>query len=154
MVLDIGGQDSKIILLGKNGRVIDFMMNDKCAAGTGRFLELMTQVLDIQIEDYGTLVNQSREFIELSNTCAIFAESELISLIAQGKKKEDLARAVCRSVVKRILTLAGKMIITRPLVLLGAWLKPGNHHYIKEELAFSPLILPILLLPLPLGLLT
>lgn len=152
MVLDIGGQDSKIILLGKNGRVIDFMMNDKCAAGTGRFLELMTQVLDIQIEDYGTFVNQSREFIELSNTCAIFAESELVSLIAQGKKKEDLARAVCRSVVKRILTLAGKMNITRPLVFTGGVAKnQGIITILKEELAFSPLIPPDPLITAALG---
>ena len=143
MVLDIGGQDSKIILLNKNGRVIDFMMNDKCAAGTGRFLELMAQVLNIQLEDYGTLVNQSKEFIELSHTCAIFAESELISLIAQGKKKEDLARAVCQSVVKRVLNLAGKMNITYPLVFTGGVAKnQGIITILKEELSFSPLIPP------------
>jgi len=151
-VLDIGGQDSKIILLDKNGRVIDFMMNDKCAAGTGRFLELMTQVLNIQLEDYGTLVNQSKEFIELSNTCAIFAESELVSLIAQGKKKEDLARAVCHSVVKRVLTLAGKMNITYPLVFTGGVAKnQGIITILKEELSSSPLIPPDPLITAALG---
>lgn len=152
MVLDIGGQDSKIILLGKNGRVIDFMMNDKCAAGTGRFLELMTQVLSIQLEDYGPLVTQSRELIELSNTCAIFAESELVSLIAQGKKKEDLARAVCHSVVKRVLTLAGKISITRPLVFTGGVAKnQGIITILKRELSFAPLVPPNPLITAALG---
>lgn len=151
-ILDIGGQDSKIILLGKNGKVIDFMMNDKCAAGTGRFLELMTQVLDIEIEDYGNMVDQSSEFIELSNTCAIFAETELVSLIAQGKKKEDLARAVCHSVVKRVLTLAGKMSITQPFIFTGGVAKnQGIITILKRELSFSPLIPPDPLITAALG---
>jgi predicted CoA-substrate-specific enzyme activase len=152
MILDIGGQDSKIILLGKKGKVIDFMMNDKCAAGTGRFLELMTHVLDIHLDDYGRFVNQSQESIELSNTCAIFAESELVSLIAQGKKREDLARAICRSVVKRVLAMAEKIGITHPLVFTGGVAQnEGVISILKHELNFSPIIPPDPLITAALG---
>ena len=152
MVLDIGGQDSKIILLGKHGKVIDFIMNDKCAAGTGRFLELMAHVLNINLDDYGELVNQSLESIELSNTCAIFAESELVSLIAQGKSRNELAQAVCHSVVKRVLAMAEKIGITRPLVFTGGVAKnQGVVAIIKQKLSFSPLIPPDPLITAALG---
>ncbi len=118
-VIDIGGQDSKVIRLGEGGRVLDFVMNDKCAAGTGRFLELMAHVLEIPLEGYGTLFAQAKERITLSHTCAVFAESELVGYIAQGKRKEDLVRAVAEAVVERVVALGERIGIVPPLVVTG-----------------------------------
>ena len=118
-VIDIGGQDSKVILLGPEGKVLDFIMNDKCAAGTGRFLEMMAGVLEIALEDYGTLFNLATEEVSLSSTCAVFAESELISLMAGGKRRESLARAVCFSVAERTVSLIERVGGQPPFVFTG-----------------------------------
>lgn len=118
-VIDIGGQDSKVIRLGEGGRVLDFVMNDKCAAGTGRFLELMAQVLEINLEDYGALFEKAQERIILSHTCAVFAESEIVGYIAQGKRKEDLVRAVAFAVAERVARLGERIGIVPPLVVTG-----------------------------------
>lgn len=118
-VIDIGGQDSKVILLGPEGKVLDFIMNDKCAAGTGRFLEMMAGVLEIKLEDYGLLFDLATEEINLSSTCAVFAESELISLMACGKEHESLSRAVCFSVAERTVSLIERVGGQPPFVFTG-----------------------------------
>lgn len=135
-VIDIGGQDSKVILLvPRTGKVLDFAMNDKCAAGTGRFLELMAQVLEIDLEEYGRLVEEGKEEIILSSTCAVFAESELVGLIAQGKQKADLAAAVCRAVAQRVLRMAERIGIATPLVVTGGVAQNrGVIHFLEKEI--------------------
>ncbi|MDH4136765.1 MAG: acyl-CoA dehydratase activase, partial [Anaerolineae bacterium] len=86
-VIDIGGQDSKVIRVG-NGRVLDFVMNDKCAAGTGRFLEVMAKALEIELEEMGERSLQARHPVTISSTCTVFAESEVVSRIAEGRSTE------------------------------------------------------------------
>lgn len=118
-VIDIGGQDSKIILLAENGKVIDFVMNDKCAAGTGRFLEVTANILEITVEDLGEKSDLSKEDIDINSTCVVFAESEIIGLIAAGKRPADIVNSVHRSIAKRIKNLMSQMNWQNPVIFTG-----------------------------------
>lgn len=101
-VIDLGGQDSKVISLGEKGEVVDFVMNDRCAAGTGRFLETMAAVLGVGLEEMGELSLKSKAPFQISSICTVFAESEVISLIAQGRSKEDIVAGIHASIAERI----------------------------------------------------
>jgi len=101
-VIDIGGQDSKVIHMSKEGKVLDFTMNDKCAAGTGRFLEVMAATFQMPIDAFGDLCLKAGQEIAISSVCTVFAESEVISLIAQSKPREEIIRGLHRAVVNRI----------------------------------------------------
>ncbi|MCL1874962.1 MAG: acyl-CoA dehydratase activase [Synergistaceae bacterium] len=105
-LIDIGGQDIKILRLNERGKVESFVMNDKCAAGTGRFLEVMARVMNVRIEDLGALSMQSTEEVSISNTCTVFAESEVISKLSTGVKLPDLVAGILASVAKRVASLA------------------------------------------------
>ncbi len=141
-VIDLGGQDSKVILVDpRTGRVLDFLMNDKCAAGTGRFLELMARVLEIELEDYGKLITQGKEDLVLANTCAVFAESEVVGLIAQGKERADIARAVCKAVAQRVVQLAERMGLAEPIAITGGVARNrGVLHFLEREIGASLLV--------------
>jgi predicted CoA-substrate-specific enzyme activase len=108
-IIDIGGQDSKVIKLNDKGEVIDFVMNDKCAAGTGRFLEMMARTLEIDIKDMGPESLKWKEDIKISSMCSVFAESEVISLIAQNKEKADIIHALNQSISSRTNALLGRV---------------------------------------------
>ena len=119
-VIDIGGQDSKAIELDEDGNVKDFVMNDKCAAGTGRFLDVMSLVLEVgSIDNMGGLSLASRNPCVITSTCTIFAESEVISLRAEGKKREDLIAGVHDAIAKRVLAMANKINIKQKVVFTG-----------------------------------
>ncbi len=118
-IIDIGGQDSKAILMNQQGKVIDFIMNDKCAAGTGRFLEVMARVLEVGITELADLSATADQDVQISNTCTVFAESEVISLLSQGVAKENLAKAVHNAIARRALGMARRIGILEPLVLTG-----------------------------------
>ena len=98
-VIDIGGQDTKVILL-KDGQVIDFIMNDKCSAGTGKFLEIMANRLGLNLNEMFNFAKEGKD-INLSSTCTVFAESEVISLMGKGTPREDIAKGVIVSLVNR-----------------------------------------------------
>jgi len=118
-VLDIGGQDFKIIKLSENGKVIDFVMNDKCAAGTGGFLEKVSQYFKINWEDLSAYSELSDKNIEISSTCVVFAESEIIGLVSSGEKKENIIKAVHASIVHRLLSLSGSIPLQCPVAFVG-----------------------------------
>jgi len=118
-VVDIGGQDSKIIRLDASGGVVDFSMNDKCAAGTGRFLELMADTLGTDLSGMSELGTQWAEDISISSMCAVFAESEVISLIAQNKELCDIVRGINLSVAGRIAGMAVRQHAQGPFVMTG-----------------------------------
>lgn len=119
-VIDIGGQDSKAIELDEDGNVKDFIMNDKCAAGTGRFLDVMSLVLEVgSIDNMGRLSLASRDPCVITSTCTIFAESEVVSLRAEGKKREDLIAGVHGAIAKRVLAMAKKINIREKVVFTG-----------------------------------
>ena len=104
-ILDIGGQDSKAIRLTKDGGIADFVMNDKCAAGTGRFLEAMARTLEVSVDELGDISAKSQKDVEISSMCTVFAESEVISLIAQNTEKADIARGVHRAIAGKAVSL-------------------------------------------------
>ena len=105
-VIDIGGQDTKVITVGNNS-ITNFIMNDKCAAGTGRFLEIMANTLGVDINSLCDLASQGSG-ITISSMCTVFAESEVISLIGRGEKKQDIAYAIVDSIVTKVSSLCGK----------------------------------------------
>lgn len=105
-LLDVGGQDTKLIEVDSQGRVKDFLMNDKCAAGTGRFLEIMAHVLGVSLEEFSELAVKSGNKTLINATCSVFAESEVVSLFASGCKKEDIAAGLIDSIALRIGAMA------------------------------------------------
>jgi len=105
-IIDIGGQDSKVIELDDNGIVSRFEMNDKCAAGTGRFLEVLSErILNVKIEDFGALSLKSRKPCVLSSVCTVFAESEVISYLSENRSREDIACGMNRAIAKRVISM-------------------------------------------------
>ena len=118
-VIDMGGQDSKVISIDAEGRVSDFVMNDKCAAGTGRFLEVMAGALEVDLEEMGERSARARNGVVISSMCTVFAESEVISLIAAGCSKNDIIRGLHEAISKRIFTMAGKLRMERPITMTG-----------------------------------
>lgn len=118
-VIDIGGQDSKVIRLSSDGRVDDFVMNDKCAAGTGRFLEVMAGALETNLESMAELSQKSTQQIRISSTCTVFAESEVVSLVAKGMPKEDIIRGLHEAVAERIYGMVRRIRAREPYVMTG-----------------------------------
>jgi len=118
-IIDIGGQDTKCLLLDEEGNVSDFVMNDQCAAGTGRFLEVMAGILNLTIEEFGQVALDHTKRLTINSTCTVFAESEVISLIAREESVADIAWAIHSSVVKRVLHLAGRLPSCGPVALSG-----------------------------------
>ncbi len=118
-VIDVGGQDSKAILLDDNGKVKNFVMNDKCAAGTGRFLEVMARALEINLENFGPISLQSQKPAQISSLCTVFAESEVISLIAKGVTQRDIVAGIHESIGARIAALAERAGIVTPVMFTG-----------------------------------
>ena len=116
-VIDVGGQDTKVIRL-RDGRVVKFTMNDKCAAGTGRFLEVMADRLGVGHDELSELA-RAGEPAKISSMCTVFAESEVISLVGRGERRESIARGVVESVVGRVATLAGSAGGAAPYFLTG-----------------------------------
>lgn len=119
VVIDIGGQDSKAIRLDENGDAVDFNMNDKCAAGTGRFLEEMAKALDTTVENFGKLSLRSKKDLVISSMCTVFAESEVVSLLAENETTEDIAKALHEAIADRVLSLAHKVKISNAVTLTG-----------------------------------
>jgi predicted CoA-substrate-specific enzyme activase len=118
-VIDIGGQDSKMISLDGDGNVTNFVMNDKCAAGTGRFIEVMAQVLEVSLEDMGEISLRSQKPSLISSTCTVFAESEMVSLRAKGEPREDLIAGIHKSIASRIVTMGRSIGFKKEVVFTG-----------------------------------
>jgi predicted CoA-substrate-specific enzyme activase len=103
-IIDIGGQDSKVMELDEEGGVVRFEMNDKCAAGTGRFLEVLTErILNLPLDELGPLALKSKQGCTLSSVCTVFAESEIISLLSEHRTKEDIAYGISKAIAKRVV---------------------------------------------------
>ncbi len=109
VLIDIGGQDSKAIRLDGKGRVVDFAMNDKCAAGTGRFLEAMARALEVDVDQLARLEDGACGNVSLSSMCTVFAESEVVSLIADGAEVCEIVRGFHRAIASRTLLLVRRM---------------------------------------------
>lgn len=117
-VIDIGGQDVKVIQID-NGAMVNFQMNDKCAAGTGRFLDVMAGILEVDVSDLAGLAEKSSKRIAISSTCTVFAESEVISQLATGEKKEDIVNGIHYAITARVVGLARRVGIRDRVVMTG-----------------------------------
>ncbi|NMA68077.1 MAG: CoA activase [Desulfitobacterium sp.] len=119
MIVDIGGQDCKVITLSNQGKVLEFSMNDKCAAGTGRFFEAMTRALDCTIDELSELALASDNPVNITKQCSVFAESEVVTLINTGVDAKDIAAGIHDSIARRIHSMAYKMGIKPDVVMTG-----------------------------------
>ncbi len=145
-VIDIGGQDSKVIVLDEEGRVEDFRMNDKCAAGTGRFLEVMAERLGMDVVEFGRVSLLSESPQEISSVCTVFAESEVVSLLSSGARKVDVVAGIHKAIAQRVggmckaLGLRGKVVLTG-----GVARNPGVRFFLEKVLGrkvYTPKIDP------------
>ena len=118
-VLDIGGQDTKVISLAETGRVSKFEMNDRCAAGTGKFLEFMALALQVPLENFGEFALRSDRRIQINSMCTVFAESEATSLMARGESPENIAMGLHSAIVSRTIAMLRRVGIVFPLVFAG-----------------------------------
>ncbi len=118
-IIDIGGQDSKAILLDDHGKVANFAMNDKCAAGTGRFLEVMARALEVDLDEFGRMSLKADLPARISSLCTVFAESEIISLIAKGEKRANIIAGIHESICVRVLAMANRIGIKSPVMMTG-----------------------------------
>jgi (R)-2-hydroxyacyl-CoA dehydratese activating ATPase len=118
-ILDVGGQDTKAIALDAEGRIRDFLMNDRCAAGTGRFLEVMAAAFGLSLDDAGRLAMTAAEPLALSSTCTVFAESEVVSLRAAGHPSEAILAGVHATVSRRLKSMADRLAMEGPVVFTG-----------------------------------
>jgi len=141
-VIDIGGQDSKVIGVRENGTVSDFVMNDKCAAGTGRFLEVMAGVLGLDIEEMGPISCTSKEPCPISNTCTIFAETEMVSLRAEGRTREDLVAGIHKAVASRVVVMGKTVGYREQVVFTGGVAKNTGVKNSLEAGIGLPILIP------------
>ena len=124
-IIDIGGQDSKVIKV-KDGRVDRFVMNDRCAAGTGNFIEKIAQALDLTLPEFGDLAVHADRSETIDSLCVVMAESEILSLVGEGKRLEDIVAGVCDALVRRIDGIGSQIGIEEPILFCGGGaLNPG-----------------------------
>ena len=139
-IIDIGGQDNKVIKVDEQGRRVSFKMNRKCAAGTGAFLEEMSMRLDIPLEDLDGLASSAEQMVELGSYCTVFSATEVLEKIRQGKKIPDIVKGLFFSVIKRILemdTLTDKVVMTGGVVAHNPYLKK-----MVEEMTGREILVP------------
>lgn len=141
-IVDIGGQDSKFLRLDGNGQVEDFVMNDRCAAGTGRFLEVVATRLGVRLESLGELAAKCQKAAVISSMCVVFAETEITGLLASGMAPEDIAAGVQASIAARVASMAGRSVVS-PLVFTGGVaLVPGMDRALESAFGRPVAIVP------------
>lgn len=132
-VIDIGGQDAKVISLDADGRMSGFVMNDKCAAGTGRFLDVMAGILKVDVDGLGDLAETAASPVNISSTCTVFAESEVISQLAAGAAVEDVVAGICQSVAGRVAALARRAGLREVVCMSGGVSRNGGVRRALEQ---------------------
>jgi (R)-2-hydroxyacyl-CoA dehydratese activating ATPase len=142
MVIDIGGQDSKVIAIDPNGLVAQFAMNDRCAAGTGKFLETLARAVNVAIDDMGPLALRATQKLTVSSMCATFAETEVVALLAEGTPKVEVLGGVHAAMAKRTIGLVARVGKREPIVMTGGVARnPAAVRHIEDALG-AKLILP------------
>lgn len=142
-IIDIGGQDAKAIRIDEKGIVKQFFMNDKCAAGTGRFLEVMSKVLEVPLQEMGSYHDRAAEASSVSSTCTVFAESEVISQLSLGIPKENIIAGVHKSTANKACGLVSRAGVTEDIVMSGGVAQnPGVVKAISDELGKPVVVAP------------
>jgi predicted CoA-substrate-specific enzyme activase len=141
LIIDIGGQDSKVIQVDSHGKPTGFLTNDKCAAGTGRFLETMARAMDLQV-DKMALLGHDAEPVEISNTCGVFAESEVVGLLASETPVERIVAGINKSIVDRALSLVYRLGVRNNVFFCGGVAKNHGIRRAFEAALQKPLIVP------------
>lgn len=142
-IIDIGGQDAKVIRLGENGKVTNFLMNDKCAAGTGRFLDVMAGILQLDVDELGAYALKAEEPARISSTCTVFAESEVISQLSKGISLPNLIAGICNSVASRTASLAKRADVKEAVYMTGGVAKNiGVRSALSRELGVEVKTIP------------
>jgi predicted CoA-substrate-specific enzyme activase len=141
-IVDIGGQDSKLIRLDERGAVIDFVMNDRCAAGTGRFLEVLATRLVTRIDALGRLAAESRSPARISSMCVVFAETEIVGLLASGIPPADIVAGVQASIATRVAAMAGRTVEGPVVFTGGVALVPGMAAALESALGAPVTVAP------------
>jgi len=142
-IIDIGGQDSKGIKLDEDGRVEDFVMNDKCAAGTGRFLEVIAETLGIDLADMGDIALTADGFVQISNMCTVFAEHEVTSRLAEGADVAQIAAGLHQAIAGRVVNMTRRLRIEKDVVVTGGGAKnKGLVKAIEGQVGFAVLTPP------------
>lgn len=126
MIIDIGGQDAKVLSMNEKGKMDNFIMNDKCAAGTGRFLDVMANILQLNINELESEASKADKAVKISNTCTVFAESEVISQLASGATIPNVVAGICESVAGRVASLAKRVGIKERVCMSGGVAQNGG----------------------------
>jgi predicted CoA-substrate-specific enzyme activase len=143
-IIDIGGQDVKGISVGENGSVLEFAMNDKCAAGTGRFLEMMSRIFRMDLDEFSNLSLQAKKTIPVTSQCSVFAETEVISLLSKRNPPQDIAAGIQAAVAKRSFTLLKRVGIRPKIAITGGCSKnAGLVDALKKRLRMDIMPLPV-----------
>ena len=141
-ILDVGGQDSKVIALTPDGKVAQFQMNDKCAAGTGRFMEMMAASLGYSLDEFSAAAGSSQQAATINSMCAVFAESEVVSLRNRGAAPEDIARAIHLSIIDRLSAMLERVGIQGELVFSGGVARNSVLVGLLSERLGRPVLVP------------
>lgn len=142
-IIDVGGQDVKTIALSGKGRVLDFAMNDKCAAGTGKFFEAMARTLRVDVEELGQMSLRGTNPTPISSTCSVFAESEVISSINKGLPREDISAGIHESIARRLTAMVNRVGLAQKVVLTGGCAKnPGLRKALEDMLSIELVQMP------------
>ena len=142
-IIDIGGQDAKVIKVDANGKMLTFVMNDKCAAGTGRFLDVMALVLQLKISDLEVEAAKASTIVSISNTCTVFAESEVISQLSNGEEICNIVAGICDSVARKTAALAVRVGVEPEVCMSGGVAQNGGvrkamERALSKQILFSP----------------
>jgi len=142
-IIDVGGQDCKVIKVDSKGKILDFAMNDKCAAGTGRFLEVMAKTLELKLEELGPISLKSKNQAKITAQCSVFAETEVVSLMADGVEVSDIVAGIHDAVASRIMSLVYRVGLEEDLTITGGVAKNvGVVTYLEKRLGVSSKKLP------------
>ncbi len=141
-IIDIGGQDIKVISLTEDGRMSKFEMNDKCAAGTGRFLEIMAMALGCTLDEFGNIAINGGKPQNINSMCTVFAESEVVSLLARGAVREEVALGIYQAVVNKIISMLRRISINNDLIFVGGVARHNGIHKVLEKYLDIEIIRP------------
>ena len=142
-VIDIGGQDCKGVKLNDNGQAVDFVMNDKCAAGTGRFLEVTAEELGVNLEDMGRLSLEAKNKVEISSTCTVFAAQEVVAKLSAGAPLPNIIAGLHEAIAARVYSMVGRLKIEREVALTGGGAKNiGLVKALEDRLGYPVLVPP------------